>query len=310
MKENDIARKCVAALLGVAGVVSISVVASHVVSFSGTEERARTTPTATRSSVESKLNPVSASTATTRPGPFLVPETPAVSTASSGDSFERKAFQLELENARLRGRLDDMLNWILENVRGTFPLPEEQMANLRVVPVDTNMAVSDDLAQVLRLNDEEIERLDVAFSGSKALLQDLEAENISVEIPSESQVVLSIPPFAEDGELVREELYDALKETLGAARFDRFLQVAETGLEEKFEYFGESDRTLQFEEVLDAATGGSQLFVRDERVVPNRDDPMRQDILASERLVTELPQEYYAYWNWLPEIVTRFGKSN
>ncbi len=215
-----------------------------------------------------------------------------------------------MENARLRGRLDDMLNWILENVRGTFPLPEEQMANLRVVPVDTNMAVSDDLAQVLRLNDEEIERLDAAFSGSRALLQDLEAENISVEKPSESQVVLNIPPYAEDGQLVREELYGELKKTLGSARFDRFLQVAGTGLEEQFEYFGEADRTLQFEEVLDAATGGSQLFVRDERVVPNRDDPMRQDILASERLVTELPREYYAYWNFLPEAVTRFSKSN
>ena len=306
MKENDIARKCAAALLGVVGLVSLSVLASHLFSFSGSEEP----PVAKSPATASKLNSLSSSTASTRPGPILISATSAVSTAFSKDSIERKAFQLEMENARLRGRLDDMIHWILENVRGTFPLPEEQMANLRVVPVDTNMAVSDDLAQLLRLNDKEIERLDAAFSGSKALLQDLETENISVETPSESQVILNIPPYAEDGQLVREELYDELKKTLGTARFDRFLQVAETGLEEKFEYFGEADRTLQFEEVWDVATGGYQLFVRDERVVPNRDDPMRQDILASERLVTELPQEYYAYWNWLPEIVTRFSKSN
>ena len=310
MKENDIARKCVAALLGVAGLVSLSVLVSHFVSFSGSHEGARAPLPPALSPVASKPNPAPTSTASGRMGPLLVPATSTVSTAASKDSIERKAFQLEMENARLRGRLDDMLNWILENVRGTFPLPEEQMANLRVVPVDTNMAVSDDLAQVLRLNDEEVERLDAAFSGSKALLQDLEAENISVQTPSERQVVLNIPPYAEDGQLVREELYGELKKTLGSARFDRFLQVAETGLEEKFEYFGEADRTLQFEEVVDTATGGSQLFVRDERVVPNREDPMRQDIMASERLVTELPQEYYAYWNWLPKIVTRFSTSN
>jgi len=49
------------------------------------------------------------------------------------------------------------------------------------------------------------------------------------------------------------------------------------------------------------------LFVRDERVVPNKDDPYRLDILASERIVTELPSEYYPYWNWLPEYVTQFS---
>ena len=96
----------------------------------------------------------------------------------------------------------------------------------------------------------------------------------------------------------------------GAARFDRFVQVAEAGLDEKFEYFGEVDRTLQFEAMEDEASGEAQLFVRDERVLPSKDDPLRQDITASERIVTELPAEYYPYWNFLPEYVTRFSRSN
>ena len=215
-----------------------------------------------------------------------------------------------MENARLRSRLDDMLNWILENVRGTFPLPEAQMANLRLKPVDENLAVSDDLAQLLRLNEEEIGRLDTAFSGTRAVLQDLETENISVDKPSETQVVLSIPPYQEEGALVREELYGELEKTLGPARFSRFLQVAEPGLEEQFEYFGRADRTLEFEALQDAATGAPQLFVRDERVVPSKDDPLRQDIIAVEQIVTELPEQYQPYWSWLPEYVTRFGRSN
>ena len=230
--------------------------------------------------------------------------------AAGTEQLERKAFQLEMENARLRGRLDDMLNWILDNVRGTFPMPENQMANLRVVPVDDDMAVSDDLVQLLRMGDEEIARLDAAFMGTRSVLQDLEAENIAVDEPAENQVVLNIPPYAEEGGLVREELYGELKKTLGAARFDRFVQVAEAGLDEKFEYFGEVDRTLQFEAMEDEASGVAQLFVRDERVLPSKDDPLRQDITASERIVTELPAEYYPYWNFLPEYVTRFSRSN
>ena len=60
----------------------------------------------------------------------------------------------------------------------------------------------------------------------------------------------------------------------------------------------------------DAVSGDPQLFVRDERVVPNREDPLRQDIATSERIVTELPPEYDPYRSWLPEAVTRFSKSN
>ena len=311
MREDDIAKKCAAALAGVVFLVGVSVLASRWASSSAPEggrpgDSASLLPTAAAES-----GPLSASTAKgVDPDPAPAASATPAATDSRKDLLERKTFQLEMENARLRGRLDDMLNWILDNVRGTFPLPEGQMAHLRLVPVDTNMAVSADVAQLLRLNDEEVDRLDAAFMGTKALLQDLETENISVDKPSESQVVLNIPPYAEDGQLVREELYGELKKTLGAARFDRFLQVAGTGLDEKFEYFGEADRTLQFEAVQDAVSGDSQLFVRDERVVPNRDDPLRQDITASERIVTELPKEYYLYWNWLPDYVTSFSRSN
>jgi hypothetical protein len=247
------------------------------------------------------------------PPPAPVRAAPAVvaapAAAAADRELARKAFQLERDNAKLRARLDDMLNWIIDNVRGTFPLPERQMANLRVAPVDTNLATSADLAEILRLDDEEIFLLDSAFLGTRAVLREVEAEKISVEQPAERQTVLNIPPYAEEGELVREELYVELKRALGAGRFDRFLQIASAGLDESFDHFGAADRTLAFEEVTDAATGETQLFVRDERVLPNKDDPRRQDVTASERLVAELPAEYVAYWNWLPEYVTRFARN-
>lgn len=311
MLESDISRKCAATLIGVALLVLVSVSASRWTYAPAAAEA----PGQAAGALPTVVAPVGGPPANARAQPpATMPGTkePADSAAAASEQnrWERLAFQLEMENARLRGRLDDMLNWILDNVRGTFPLPEGQMANLRLVPVDEDMAVSDDLAQLLRLNDDEVERLDAAFIGTRSVLQELETENIAVDQPSETQVVLNIPPYAEDGQLVREELYNELKKTLGAARFNRFLQVAETGLDEKFEYFGEADRTLQFEAVQDEQSGSAQLFVRDERVRPGKDDPLRQDISASERIVTELPKEYYPYWNWLPDYVTRFSRSN
>ena len=301
MRENDIAGKCAATLIGLAVAVGVSILVSR--RGGGAGDESVPIPSAPAPSAASAAR----APAATGAKPAAVP---APATVSEADRLARRSFQLEMENARLRGRLDDMLNWILDNVRGTFPLPEGQMANLQVAPVDTNLATSGDLAELLRLNDEEIDRLDAAFLGTRSVLQELETENISVDRPSESQVVLNIPPYAEDGQLVREELYAELKKTLGAARFDRFLQVAETGLDEQFEYFGEADRTLQFETLQDEQSGEAQLFVRDERVRPAKDDPLRQNITASERIVTELPAEYYFYWNWLPDSVTRFSRSN
>jgi hypothetical protein len=233
---------------------------------------------------------------------------PSPETASSGDrASERELFRLQTENQRLRARLDDMLNWILENVRGTYPLPEEQMANLRIEPVDDSLEVSPDLAQVLRLSEAEKGRMGVAFQESREVLRELETENISVETPAEYQVVLSIPPYAESGEAVRGALYGELLQTLGKARFGRFLQVAGAGLEERFDYFGASDRTLSFEAFADELSGAARLFVRDERALPDESDPDRVNVTASERVVSRLPEEYEAYGAWLPDYVLAFA---
>ncbi len=313
MRENDIAKKCTATLIGVAFIVCCSVLASWWMASSG----AGTNSSVADSSRSQQEAGVAASSRTIRATPLAFrPETSGQSLASATSAdpdavrrLEREAFQLEMENTRLRSRLDDMLNWILDNVKGTFPLPEGQMANLQINPVDEDLAVSGDLAELLRMDDEEIALLDDAFLGTRSVLQELETEQIQIDEPLENQVILNIPPYGEDGQYVREELYQELRRTLGTARFDRFLQVAEANLDEQFEYFGEVDRTLQFEALADDGSGQAQLFVRDERVIPNKDDPYRQDILASERIVTELPSEYYPYWDWLPEYVTQFSQN-
>ena len=306
MLERDISRKHVAiGLGGLVAAVALSLGLSAWFSAAVPPVAAPAEP----ASAAAGPAPAPAAPAAAVPAP-PAPAAAAAAAAPAGDrDLERKAFRLEMENAKLRARLDDMLNWIIDNVRGTFPLPDHQMANLRVAPVDTNLATSADLAEVLRLDDEEISRLDTAFLGTRSVLRELEAEKISVAQPADKQTVLNIPPYGEEGELVREELYGELKKALGAGRFDRFLQIAAGGLDESFDYFGAADRTLEFEEVTDASTGESQLFVRDERVLPNKDDPRRQDVVASERLVAELPGEYAAYWNWLPDYVTRYARN-
>ncbi|NCC92814.1 MAG: hypothetical protein EOM10_05970 [Opitutae bacterium] len=316
MLEPDITRKCLATLAAAGAVAGFSLFASWWLTVPEREEPAAVrlvsrTGVPPAPSIEPPADPVPAATPLAWRS-ALETDVPAPAAPGGGGSepWERRAFELEQDNVRLRGRLDDMLTWILDNVRGTFPLPEEQMAHLRINPVDENLGVSEDLIRLLRINEEETSRLDSALAGTRAALWNVEADYIQVETPADNQVVLSIPPYPVEGEELRGALYSQMENTLGEGRFLRFLQVAESGLDESFDYFGTADRLLQFEAVLDDATGDPQLYVRDERALPNREDPLRLDIIASERLVEELPAEYLPYWDWLPESVTRFAVRN
>ena len=309
MVNRDIVGKCLWTLLGTLAVAGTAWGLSAMVAGSAAKGGAKV--------VKPVVVSAPAETTGRRPATLVRRDAPATvgtlltsspeSASPETRAAERELFQLQVENQRLRARLDDVLNWLLENVRGTFPLPEEQMANLRIEPVDDELEVSPDLARLLRLTDEETARLGTVIAESHEVLQELETENISVENPAEYQVVLSIPPYADTAEPVRDALYGDLLRTLGPARYDRFLQVAGEGLEERFGHFGAEDRTLSFEAFADEASGAARLFVRDERALPDEDDPDRVNVTASERVVATLPAEYEPYWAWLPDYVQAFS---
>lgn len=219
--------------------------------------------------------------------------------------------RLEADNAALRARLSDMTDWVLENLKGRFPLEESQMAHLRIPPVTDDGLVSGDLARLLRLSDAETGRLDDAFSGSRDVLRDLETAAVSVSVDSSPDdpgvpltATLDFAPYPDDGALVREVLYDELLATLGRARFARFLQVSSEDLAEAFDYFGDRQRTLTVSSVLpdDSDPGAPPLlFIRDETAIPDPDDPTRVLIRASETLAETLPPAYERYAALLPE---------
>lgn len=319
MLEPDITRKCVAALMTAGAVAGFSMLGTWWVSKSDPDPFSlRLDSPVPALAPASRLpaadaadpKPNGGGRARSAPPKTTLDEAVAGAAGEPVSDWERRAFELEKDNVRLRGRLDDMLVWVLENVRGTYPLPEEFMAQLRLDATGDHLGVSDDLIALLRLNDDEIERVDDVLIGTREALWDVEADYIQVATPAENQVILNIPPHPVEGEELRLALYHQLERTLGQARFMRLLQVAEAGLDESFEYFGAVDRLLQFEAFNDESTGHPRLFVRDERLLPSRDDPGRLDIIASERVVTTLPGEYMRYWDWLPLAITRFAAQN
>ncbi len=225
------------------------------------------------------------------------------------EAVRARVAELEAANERLRTRLDDMLSWIVDNVQGRFPLSEAQMANLRISPVDEDGAVSDDLAEVLRMNEEELDRLDAAWTGAREVLREMEEGGIRVEDgDGETWAKLAFAPYGEDGGLVRDYLYEETLATLGKGRFLRFLQVAGAGMEDQFDSFGDRERSLEIDVVAEGEEGAS-LFIRDEVRKTDPEDPMRQTGTSVERVTSVLPKEYERYLGHFPELVGRFAES-
>ncbi len=212
---------------------------------------------------------------------------------------------LTRENATLKGRLNEVLNWILANFRGKYPLPEPFMDKLRVTPLTEDFLLSDELITFLRVTAEEEVKINDALQASAAILRGMEAAAISVRNSRPDKVVLSIPPFGEEAKTLQEDLYAALAVTLGRDRFDRFMQVSEADLKQSFYHFGDASRTMIFELAYGGTSGVPQLVIRDAWVIPNGEQA--RTIMAEESTVTNLPSKYRNYLAWLPDYVAAYS---
>lgn len=211
--------------------------------------------------------------------------------------------RLATETADLRQRLSAVLNWILTNFRGKYPLPEPLFDRLQITPVTEDYTLHPDVAALFKITPEEEQKINDIFAYARTYLQQIEAALLTVTSPRPDKIILHIPPFVEHGQALREDLYAALEITLGPNRFDRFLRVTESGLKSSFYRFGEASRTLVFELVYAGDAQPPQLKIKDGWIVET--GPNQRTIEAVESTVTNVPPQYAAYTAWLPESLLR-----
>ncbi len=215
--------------------------------------------------------------------------------------------QLLEDHAALQGRYNKMLQWMVDNYRGKYPLPERLVGRLRLAPLTENGEVHPDLIEMLRLSDDEKGLVQdvMVYVGDR--MRQMEQERARVAEQSDTRITFSVPPFAEAGGELREDLYLALESTLGEHRFDRMVEVAGESMRETFHYFGEAARTLTFEVIFPATPGAHPpyLLIRDGWIVPEGESVRLTRV--TETAVTELPERYLPYREWLPESVSRYA---
>jgi hypothetical protein len=204
-------------------------------------------------------------------------------------------------HAALQDRYDKVLQWMMENYRGKYPLSENLMQRLRIAPLDAELAVSADLVEMLRLDAGERVLVQDIFNYVREELHAAEADIALVTEATDDRVTFAIPPYAEQGAALRNDLLLTLEDTLGAPRLDRLLAVAGQDLREQFHYFGEAERTLTFQIVHPVTPGAHDpyLVIRDGWTVPDGDSVRLTKV--TETAVDALPASYRAYAEWLPE---------
>lgn len=226
---------------------------------------------------------------------------PATDLAIKASRLNEENLRLRTQNGELQNRLVAVLNWILANFKGKYPLSEAHMAKLQIPPLTDDYTLHPDALDFLKITADEEQKVNDAFAYAHQTLQDIETAIITVTNPRPDKVVLNIPAFPEDGKLLQEDLYTALDTTLGQDRFDRFLQVSESGLKQNFYQFGEASRTMVFELAYENNSTTPELKIKDGYVIDL--GPNSRQVTAVESFVTNLPTKYNAYLAWLPEYV-------
>lgn len=234
-----------------------------------------------------------------------VPATGAAEAERQEWTQERE--RLNRENESVRVQFEKLGNWVLKNFRGKYPLPEKMVSRLRLVPVTDDFRLQPDIAELLQVTPNEKSLVDDALSATWHGMSDLETSLLSITESVPGKVTLYVPPYAEQGQNLREDLYAALETTLGASRFDRFMDVANEDLQKSYHYFGEASRTVIFEVTTPQDTRlPKYLVIKDGWIIP--EGPSSRAYKVTESAVNELPKPYLAYLNFLPEDVAAYAR--
>lgn len=203
---------------------------------------------------------------------------------------EGESATLRTENTALKTQLEDLLNWILVNFKGRYPLSDKHLDRLQLQAAGEDYTLDPDVAEFLSITPEETTRINEAFAFARAAMQRLEDETMQITVEAPDRAAVAVPPYPEEGAALRDDLYARMDAVMGADRFGRFLQVSQGALDERYHGFGQAARALLFS--LEKAEGQELplLKIRDEWTTADGDG--KRSIRATEWLTSEVPDAY------------------
>ncbi len=203
-----------------------------------------------------------------------------------------------LRHTKLTHQHEDLLNWILRNYSGKFPLPEEQLHKLKLQPLDEAYGLHEDLESFLHITDDEKKAISDTFIYTRAVMDAIEMERMEITFLTPQHAVLTIPPYPEEGARIQASLLANLEAALGKDRYAWFYDVSNEALEKGFHFFGRATRTLTFEVDYPDEQESPIITINDGWI---REDGEKWIVHAEEVQVAKPAEEYISFLSALPD---------
>ena len=233
--------------------------------------------------------------ATLRPSP--APPEPAAAPPRD-EAADEMVRRLRTENESLRQltrELQDQLSavfaWMIDNYKGRYPLRESQITNLQFRVLSESYELNPAVAEFMNLTPEDVTAVNELLYYGVDAIDELIRARMVVTDSGGGRITVHVPPFAREGAQVREDIYFGLEATLGAGRFDRFMDVTGGKFEEEFHYFGNASHTIVMEPAVSPDGRQARWLLRDGWVI--QDSPTTTVIRATETVLDDLPEWYY-----------------
>jgi hypothetical protein len=205
---------------------------------------------------------------------------------------------LRQENRRLTRQVESLTQALEAQSRAAPVVPPQLQALREVPPFNPDLTLNEEFASLLDLSQAEYENINAALAAAKRDLEALREAVMTIRQKADTQVRVTVPPFPEEGEALRQALNQALQAELGPVRFATFISVAENAMLERFVYFGAARQTIYFD-VDTEETAGSRIHIYDSLHLPAEDDGSRT-IQLIKGYFDQLPERYRRYIDWEP----------
>lgn len=203
---------------------------------------------------------------------------------------------LHTENLALRKQVDDLLQWIMQNLPASklADLPRQQDLTGPVLGQDATL--TDAMADALHLSPSERQTLDDGFRAAREGIEGIRTNRMQVRQRGDDRIYLRIPAFPDEGQKFEAAMTSVLKQQLGEERYATFMDRAGDELERQYYYFGAARQTITFRTFTSDETGEPMIRISDRLHISRGEG--RRTIEETSGTYTSVPPSYQAYIDW------------
>ena len=214
--------------------------------------------------------------------------------------YDEGQFQkLSDENAALRTQVEQLLEWIVQNLpKGKKPpLHNPDKLTVRSV-LGEDGKLNQALTEKLKLTPAQKRNVNAALAYSRASIDMVRTNSMRPYQRGNAQLYVKVPAFKEEGEAIRNKLLVNLKQAMGPSTYKEFTSLTDEYLASAFNHFGKARQSISFKSYKEQKTGKTKIYITDRYMIEKEGG--RNIIEIHRGSYSTLPPAYSNLIDWDP----------